>query len=91
VTSDEPTHANADDLACVEEVEIMTDYLEGALPAAQARRLERHLETCSGCTEYLEQMRTIAGSLGGLSEDTIPVEMRDRLIDTFRGFRKGSA
>jgi anti-sigma factor RsiW len=88
VITDEPTHTNADELACVEEVEIMTDYLEGALPVAQARRLERHLETCPGCTEYLEQMRTIAGSLGGLSEDTIPVEMRDRLIDAFRGFRK---
>ena len=86
--TDEPGHAHGDDLACTEEVEIMTDYLEGALPAADARRLERHLETCPGCTEYLEQMRTIAGSLGGLTEDSIPAELRDDLIDAFRDLRK---
>ena len=78
--TDEP----AEDLACVGVVEIVTDYLEGALPGAEARRLERHLETCPGCTEYVEQMRTLAGSLGGLSEGSIPVEMRDRLIAVFR-------
>lgn len=82
-------HSHADDLACTEEVEIMTDYLEGALPAAEARRLERHLQTCPGCTEYLEQMRTVAGSLGGLTEDSIPAEMRGGLIAAFRAFRKG--
>jgi anti-sigma factor RsiW len=78
-----------DDLACTEEVEIMTDYLEGALPAAEARRLERHLETCPGCTEYLAQMRTVAGSLGDLGEDSIAAEMRDGLIAAFRDFRNG--
>jgi anti-sigma factor RsiW len=87
VTADEPpTHA--DDLACTEEVEMMTDYLEGALSAPEARRLERHLETCPGCTEYLEQMRTVAGSLGGLAEAPLPAEMRDGLIDAFRRSRR---
>jgi anti-sigma factor RsiW len=86
--ADERAHRHADDLACVEEVEIMTDYLEGALPAVEARRLERHLETCPGCTEYLEQMRTVAASLGGLTEDSIPAEMRDGLAAAFRDFRR---
>lgn len=85
--SDERRHSHVDDLACTEEVEIMTEYLEGALPAAESRRLEHHLETCPGCTEYLEQMRTLAGSLGGLSEKSIPAEMRDELIKAFRDFR----
>ena len=61
--ADQPVHSHAEDLACVEVVEIVTDYLEGALPAAEALRLERHLATCPGCTEYLEQLRAIAGSL----------------------------
>jgi anti-sigma factor RsiW len=67
----------------------MTDYLEGALPPSEARRLERHLNTCPGCTEYLEQMRTVAGSLGGLAGDSIPAEMRDGLLAAFRSFRRG--
>ncbi len=75
---------NAADLACVEAVELITDYLEGTLPRADAQRLERHLEFCSGCDEYLEQMRTLAGSLGDLSSDSLPAEMRERLIAAFR-------
>jgi anti-sigma factor RsiW len=77
--------ANPDaDLACIEEVELITDYLEGALPAGDRRRLEAHLETCPGCTEYLAQMRTIAGSLGGLREPGIPPELRSAVLATFR-------
>ena len=36
----------ADDLSCQELVELVTDYLDGALPARERRRFERHLETC---------------------------------------------
>jgi anti-sigma factor RsiW len=73
-----------DDLTCVEEVELITEYLEGALPADEVRRLERHLETCPGCTEYLAQMRAIAGSLHGLRGDSISAETRAALIAAFR-------
>ena len=75
-------------LTCKEIVEIVTDYLEGALPAAEAAGLERHVATCPGCAEYLEQMRTLAGSLGGLSGDTIPREMRAGLIAAFGRLRR---
>jgi anti-sigma factor RsiW len=81
-------HPPADDLACTEEVEIITDYLEGALPAAESERLERHLETCPGCTEYVEQMRTLAGRLGELREEQLSPELRRGLIESFREFRK---
>ena len=77
-----------DDLACTEEVELITDYLEGALPDDKRRQLELHLETCPGCTEYVEQMRTIAGSLGELREDQLPAETRAGLIESFREFRR---
>ena len=60
------------DLACIQVVEMITEYLEGALSAAEARRLERHLETCPGCGEYLAQMRAVAGSLRGLGEGSLP-------------------
>jgi anti-sigma factor RsiW len=85
--TDEPADSHADDLACKEAVEIMTEYLEGALPATEARRLERHLPTCPGCSEYLEQMRTVAGSLGGFREGSFPAGMRDGLIAAFRGLQ----
>jgi anti-sigma factor RsiW len=75
------------DVACIDEVELMTDYLEGALPPAQARALERHLESCPGCTEYLAQMRTLAGSLDGLREESVPPELRERAVAAFRVLR----
>jgi anti-sigma factor RsiW len=77
-----------DDSACIDEVELVTEYLEGALPDAERRRLEAHLETCPGCTEYLAQMRSVAGSLGGLREDRFPPALRDSLIATLRDIRK---
>jgi anti-sigma factor RsiW len=80
-------HTDTRDIACIEEVELMTDYLEGALPAAEARRLERHLETCPGCTEYLREMRAIAGSLEGLGGDSLSTATRASLIAAFRDLR----
>jgi len=86
--TDQPTEPPADDLACTEEVEIITDYLEGALPESDARRLERHIATCPGCTEYLDQMRTLAGSLGELREEELAPELRAGLINAFRDFHR---
>ena len=58
-----------DDLACERAVEQLTEYMEGALPGAERQRLEAHLRSCEPCTEYLAQLRLIAGSLGGLRRD----------------------
>jgi anti-sigma factor RsiW len=82
--ADEQVHSHEDDLACVALVELVTDYLEGTLPDAEARRVERHLGTCPGCAEYLEQLRTVAGSLRGLTDESFPPEMRDGVISDFR-------
>jgi anti-sigma factor RsiW len=81
-------HPPPDDMACTEEVELITDYLEGALPEAEAERLERHIATCPGCTEFVAQMRTLAGSLGELREEELSPEVRAGLIENFRAFRK---
>jgi anti-sigma factor RsiW len=76
-----------DDLACIQVVELVTEYLEGAMPPAEARALEAHLETCPGCAEYLEQMRSIAGSLRPVTGDALPADVRDELLGAFRRAR----
>ena len=43
-------------LACVEFVEIVTEYLEGTMSAKDRRRFEEHLAACPGCTAYLKQI-----------------------------------
>jgi anti-sigma factor RsiW len=76
-----------DDMTCNEIVEVVTDYLEGAMPQPDRQRFEAHLESCPFCTEYVVQMRQVAGSLGGLREDSIAPEKRESLIEAFRGWR----
>jgi len=43
---------------CRQVVELMTDYLEGALSAVERARFEDHIAGCDGCRAYLAQLRT---------------------------------
>jgi anti-sigma factor RsiW len=54
-----------DEMTCRELVELVTDYLEGKLPAGDKRRLEAHLDECPYCMEYIDQMRQTIGSRAG--------------------------
>ena len=71
-------------IPCQEMVELVTDYLEGALSWRERRRFERHIAGCDGCSAYLEQMRRTLRVLGRLDEETISPEARDALLHAFR-------
>jgi anti-sigma factor RsiW len=75
------------EMACKELVEAVTDYLEDALPTHERRRFESHLAECTYCIEYLDQMRQVAGELGGLRGETISPERRDALLAAFSELR----
>jgi anti-sigma factor RsiW len=68
-------------------VEIVTDYLEGALTPAVRRRFELHLAQCPFCTAYVEQMRALDGTLGALADEAVAPARRDELLAAFRGLR----
>jgi anti-sigma factor RsiW len=76
----------AGEITCRELVELVTDYLEGALPADELVRFEEHLATCDWCVSYLDQMRQTRRALGALAEDSISSEARDALLHAFRGW-----
>ena len=46
-----------DPLTCRELVELITDYLEGAMPPDERARFEAHVAECDGCEAYVRQMR----------------------------------
>jgi anti-sigma factor RsiW len=75
-----------DPLVCREFVELVTDYLEGALPESERIRFEAHLAECDGCTGYLEDMRHLVGSLKALP-DPPAAETHDALLRAFRDLR----
>jgi anti-sigma factor RsiW len=71
-------------MSCRELVELVTDYLDDALPGRERRRFERHLKKCQWCERYLEQIREVVRTLGRLTEETIPPRARDELLVAFR-------
>ena len=75
------------DLACRELVELVTNYLEGALPATERERFEAHLAECEGCDAYVEQVRAtirLAGRAAALEERPETAA----LLAMFRDFRR---
>ncbi len=74
-------------LSCRQMVELITDYLEGALPPVDSARFERHLDGCDGCRAYLEQMRLTIGALGHLPPESISPEAEEKLLRAFRDWR----
>jgi predicted anti-sigma-YlaC factor YlaD len=71
-------------LTCHEVVELVTDYLEGALAPAVRDRVEEHLSACEGCTRYLAQMRETIRLTGMLTEEQIPEDQKAELLEAFR-------
>jgi anti-sigma factor RsiW len=81
-----------DDLLCVEFVEAVTDYLEGAMDRRERARLESHLRACPGCSRYLAQMRTaidLTGRLRTADVDALGLDARAELLAAFRAYRGG--
>ena len=72
------------DIACIELVELLSDYLEGALPADEVAAVDAHLETCPPCRTYLAQMRATIKAVGSVPVATLPDEAYDTLLATFR-------
>jgi predicted anti-sigma-YlaC factor YlaD len=78
-----------EELTCRELVELVSDYLEGALPARDRLLFEQHLVFCPPCTTYVEQMRDTVRLVGRLTEEALPQETRDGLLQAFHEWRRG--
>ncbi len=79
-----------DDLACRDLVGVVTEYLDGVLPAHERARFERHIEGCDACRAYVEQLRqTIAAARATRAETATP-EVPGSLLTAFRAWKKGT-
>ncbi len=74
-------------LACRRAVELMSEYLDGRLTGEPRARLERHLDECPGCTEYLAQLRLTIEALGHVEPDDLPEEALAEFVDLYRHWR----
>jgi anti-sigma factor RsiW len=78
-------------LSCQELVELVTEYLEGALTGAELQRFEQHLAVCGKCQQYLVQLRAAIATTGTLTIDDLTPEMEAALLQEFRGWRESVA
>ena len=75
------------EIVCQQVVEMVTDYLEGALPRPQRRRLEAHLASCPHCAEYLTQLRVTIRLTGRIAGEDLTPEMENDLTEVYRRWR----
>lgn len=80
-----------DGLSCRELVELVTEYLEGALDATDRQRFEAHVSACPPCRTHLQQMRQTIRLLGRLTEENVPPRARDELLKAFRDWTAASS
>lgn len=76
---------------CRQVVELMTDYLEGALSDRDRMRFEAHLAGCSGCTEYLAQLRRTIRMAERLNADPVPPDLEAELLRAFRNWNRSGS
>jgi len=80
-----------DDIACVELVELVTEYLADALSHPVRARFEAHVRTCPGCGAHLDQMHRTIHLLGRIPAETLPPEAQASLLRAFRGWHSADS
>jgi len=79
--------STAEAFSCQELVELVTDFLEDALPAEERARFEQHLSECGNCETYLEQMRATIELTGSLAPESLSPEAEEALLHAFRDWK----
>jgi anti-sigma factor RsiW len=73
-------------LSCLDIVELVTDYIDNALPAEERPRFEHHLTYCPGCVSYVDQIReTIRVTRRLPREEPLTQALREALLSQFPG------
>jgi hypothetical protein len=78
-------------ISCAEFVELVTDYLEGALDRDTEGRFVEHVTRCAGCERYLDQFRETIRAVGRLDVEAIDPETCNRLLAVFQDWRASDA
>jgi anti-sigma factor RsiW len=76
-------------LVCQQAVQLMSDYVDGALSRRDRRRLEAHLAGCDACQAYLEQLRVTIGASSVVSVDDVDPVVLESLVDLFERYQRG--
>ena len=78
-------------LTCRELVELVTDYLEGALSRRDRARFDAHLSACTNCTHYVEQFKETVRLTGTLQESDVSPDAAEALLAQFSEWKREQA
>jgi len=67
------------DMDCQKIQDNLSAYLDGELPAEDARQVERHVEECAVCRDLLRELRSVADVLGELPHESAPAGLTEEL------------
>lgn len=73
-----------EELTCRALVELLTDYLEGALDESTDTAVTRHLLTCPPCRAYVTQIRATITATGEVSCASLDIRTQRDLVRAFR-------
>jgi anti-sigma factor (TIGR02949 family) len=71
-------------LTCEELVGLLADYLDGSLEPETARALERHLDGCASCLNFIKTYRATTDWVKEISYEDMPDELKERLASFLR-------
>ena len=78
------------EFSCQEMIEVVTNYLDDALPPDEQQRFERHLSYCAGCSTYVDQIRETIRQTGTVPrEESLPPTLREEIVVQFRNWKRG--
>jgi anti-sigma factor (TIGR02949 family) len=77
------------EFSCQEMIEVVTNYLDDALPSDEQERFERHLSYCAGCSTYVDQIRETIRQTGTVPrEESLPPALREEIVAQFRNWKQ---
>ena len=82
-----------EEFRCVEMVEVVTEWMEGALDDDTRAAVEEHLAICPDCVAYLDQLRATTDLVAHSTDDATerpPADVRARLMAAFLASRPGA-
>jgi len=82
-------------IRCLEMVEVVTEWMEGALDDDARAAVEEHLAICPDCIAYVDQLRTTTALVARLADadadayaaEPAPDALKTRLLAAFRASR----
>ena len=69
---------------CYEAIDLMGDELDGQLPPASRAGFDEHMEECTVCAAYFDQLRATVDALEHLPRPGVTPQRRSELIAAFQ-------